>query len=364
MLNRSLAVIALSALASFAEAQTTCTIQLDKDDIFRGKRYELSWNAVPGTNSYILEEIIATDENRTVTRSQTLNTNDPTPSIEVEKTTTVAQDVTYRISTANRACSAQVQVRFAPDVAFSRVAQKSIIPLVGSAPGAHGAQFKTSLRLRRNNTAELEGWLVFHPIGVPGSDADPRIRYSFKNNGPDTIEYDDIVAAFGVTGLGSIDIIPDPTPGGRFIVPFADVRLFNVADGGTYGAIEAQTQAIDFFGDASNRIRTMNVVVPGPQLRLNVGVRSVEAGSMFVSVLRAGERITQRQIAFGRDHLIFSGAAEVTGIALQPGDIVAIQITTGGAIPLYSLTDNKTNDPALYYPPTRTLLDLTFLELQ
>ena len=92
-------------------------------------------------------------------------------------------------------------------------------------------------------------------------------------------------------------------------------------------------------------------------------MRSVEGSGVFVTVRRGTEVIGYRTFTMARDQLLFSSASDFAGMALQKGDTVQIMIYSGSAIPLYSLTDNKTNDPALYYPPTRTLLDLSYFEL-
>src|SRR5262245_61925366 len=91
----------------------------------------------------------------------------------------------------------------------SSTLKKGIIPLVGSTAGLNGASFKTSLRIEA--ISDAYGKIVFHPLGQVARDDDPSIPYSFPHVvSPitDYIQFDDIVAAMGQSGLGSLDIIP------------------------------------------------------------------------------------------------------------------------------------------------------------
>lgn len=360
-MKRALILTGLVLLAIQAQAQ--CDLGITKDDVSRGgKIYLLKWNPVPGATHYIVEEIRTNDAGQQTRLSYEVS-GESTPQLRVSKHSTEPILATYRVTAigATELCTGEIQVQFGMDEALARMTRRSILPLVGSTPGANGALFKTALRLRADDVA-LTGRLIFHPLGQPGSDSDPSIPYAIPAGG--VAEWADIVAEFGIVGLGSLDIVPDPLPGTEtYRVPLAETRLFNVADGGTFGTLEPQTQAIDFLYGVPRAIRGMTATTPGPELRLNMGVRSIEASAIFVSVRRGDTTIGYRSFTMARDQLLFTSAADFTGMELQPGDVVQISVYSGSAIPMYSLTDNKTNDPALYYPPTRTLLDLSYFEL-
>ena len=110
-----------------------------------------------------------------------------------------------------------------------------IVPVAGSVTGANGEPFRTALRLRGRGP----GRIYFRGSSHFGDERDPSVAYYMPVNtegGIATIYFDDIMGAIGVTGLGSLDILPDrpeyeaiaeayvyhQTPGGRFgsDVPF------------------------------------------------------------------------------------------------------------------------------------------------
>src|SRR5687767_9607339 len=80
---------------------------------------------------------------------------------------------------------------------------RAILPVAGSAEGAFGSLFKTELQLNNRSTVEVSGTMVFHPIGRSASAGDPRLSYTLAPH--QTLEYEDVVAALGTSGLGSID---------------------------------------------------------------------------------------------------------------------------------------------------------------
>src|SRR5262249_35058229 len=76
------------------------------------------------------------------------------------------------------------------------------LTVAASTPGAFGSHFKTSVQLFNPNTIPIAGHLVYHPTGVPAGSSDPTIGFSL---GPlQTYSWDDIVAALGQSGVGSL----------------------------------------------------------------------------------------------------------------------------------------------------------------
>jgi len=342
--------IALTLGAVALQAQPfTCTTALKFDDERFGQRYSITWDPVPHADTYILER--STDNFRTTVRREYVDANPTFLRDQVGYQATKDVRVKFRLTARDTQgqlipCSDTKELIFSPDVNFRRIVQKSVIPLVGSTPGLNGSQFKTSLRLRATEDGQ-SGKLVFRRANVYGSDRDPSLNYSFTHKG-DVVNFEDIGATFGIVGLGSLDIVPDANAPAGTTVPFAEVRLFNVASNGTFGTIEAQTQPFAF----SDGFQSISFVVPSSDMRVNMGARSFSASIIIVNIYRGSTQIGQAVHTPPGDTLLFGSANEITGVQLQPGDRVTVN-GQGNWIPLYTLTDNRTNDPALFVPPAK-----------
>jgi hypothetical protein len=363
-MKKMLLAVILGALA--APLYADCTIDVATDDAFRGTKWNLIWNRVNGATSYLIEQW--NDATPNLIRRQSYPANfDPQYIYDVERTSSVPVRVHYRVTATAGLdqCSDEVTVDFAATEWFRRATAKSVVALVGSTRGLNGSNFKTSMRLRAT-AANQSGKLVWHPQNVKGSAVDPTVTYHFTNEG-DVLEYEDLGPIFGQTGLGTLDIVPDATPDGELIVPTAELRLYNVReDGGTFGTLESQTQAFPFITFAPTAIRSMNVTVPGPELRLNLGVRTVLFSSIGYRVLRNNQKVHDGYTEIQPDTLVFQAAKDFLGFAdLRPGDVIQLYSlgSNGGYIPMYSLTDNTTNDPSLFVPPTPVDTNLTRYEM-
>lgn len=358
-MKRTLVLVAF--LMTAAQSFAACVLTVQKTDLDRGREWELKWNHVPGATRYTIESFREDPETGTVTiRKDEVAPRGGSTTVTTEVTVLTTTDMTvrYRISTVGvtDGCSATVDVPYESDSSTQRMMRKSVIPLVGSAPGANGSLFKTSLVLRGTATNQ-RGVLIFHPVNSPGHDTDPFIPYHLAGTAS-TLMWEDVVAAFGQTGLGSIDIVPEFNSTSGWTVPFAETRLYNVAPEGTYGTIESQTQAWDFHDLNPDAIRSLTVTAPPAGLRLNLAVRTFDEATVSVEVFRAGSVIAFREMTLARDFLLFNSAQQMTGIEVLPGDIVTIRLPDGGGVPMYTVTDNRSNDPALYMPPTRVIFDV------
>lgn len=354
---KAIVLFVSTLLAASAGAQ--CTLNLQKEDLGRGERWELSWNKIAGATGYIVESPRTDPDTGTVTTRRKEVSEEAGSRVTTEVSVRTSQNLTvpYRvIATGVADCAATIEVTYTSTVAFERITRKSVIPLVGSARGANNSNFKTSLRLR-GTARNQRGILIFHPANLPARDSDPSLPYDLANTSS-VIVYDDVVAAFGATGLGSIEIVPDFSTEHGWTVPYAEVRLFNVDATGTYGTLETQTQAVDFLTGNPEAITSLILTTPGPELRVNLGVRAFEETIVTMKVSRDGDVIASRDWPLTRDFLFFNSALASTGVTPQPGDLITIEIPGGGGVPMYSLTDNRTNDPALFVPPTRIRFDV------
>jgi hypothetical protein len=347
-------------LLSTIRVDAQCALDLQTSDLRSGKRYEVSWARVPGATSYVLEESSATQP---LTNRLEIPQDNATTRYrrEFARRSTTDVVVTYRVTAVGvNFCSASKNVTYRTDTAFRKLMTRAVIPLVGSTPGAYGSLFKTSLVLRASDSTGQRGKLVFHPSGTPATVADPSIAYNLPNSNS-VMAWDDVVAAFGATGLGSIDIVPDITAA-YIRVPYADVRLFNVTAQGTFGTLEAQTQPYAFTDDNPDADPSLRVTVPATELRLNIGVRTFDDSQINVTVLRDKQKIVDRFWLVTGDLLQFTTANAFVGADLLPGDEIFVRVY-GSGIPIYSLTDNRTNDPALFVPPAPIQLDLSRFEI-
>jgi hypothetical protein len=356
----SCAVLAVLFCAGSLQSSAQCTVALKTKSERSGQRYVLSWDPVPDADTYILEE--STDNFRTVIRREWVDKLPDALTTAVEYQTTVDLRVKFRLTASQPhgsliPCSSTTELVFSDDARYRRMMQKSVIPIVGSTPGLNGSQFRTSLRLRAVHD-DQRGRLVLRRLNIPGTDRDPSIPYALAHKG-DVLQYDDVVAAFGYVGLGSIDIIPDPAAGGGLTVPYAEVRLFNVSSTGTFGTIESQVQPYEYDDDLGFGLGSgQSFVVPDSTLRVNVGVRAFGGSTIVISLRRGNANVAQTVHTASDDTFLFGSLKDMTGGGdAQPGDIVTFS-GQGNFVPMYTLTDNRTNDPALFVPPTKLTLDV------
>ena len=74
----------------------------------------------------------------------------------------------------------------------------------GSLAGAADSFFKTSVQIFNPQAGPLYGAFVFHASGTVASSIDPSM--SFQIPPQQTLSYDDILPAMGLSGLGTVDI--------------------------------------------------------------------------------------------------------------------------------------------------------------
>jgi hypothetical protein len=241
--------------------------------------------------------------------------------------------------------------------------KKAIVPLVGSTPGANGALFKTTLRIQA--LAGAHGRIVFHPLGTIARDSDPSIPYHFAENAGvvDYIQYDDVVAAMGQTGLGSLDIIPDA--GSANIIPPVTTRIFNDTPGGTFGTDEQAIYPLNYFVELYGRppargVAVLNSITFVPpmstQFRRNIGFRTLSNAIFTAYIARKDGTIEPSVVgAFPGEYSTMMSieefARQYMHTTIGPEDGLGIWAMRGKAILFYTYTDNGTNDPSLVISP-------------
>ena len=222
---RSLIVVCSVALIA-PSLHAGCNVSLTgPSEVPSGVKYSLNVSQAGPGYVYTLTENWARNQNQeSPSGKASVAAFTRIPTFQYVHETTFDMPVTYVLtaynpSNPNDACAATLTVNIKADPEFVRTAQRGVIPLVGKTPGLNGADFRTSLTLMGNES--IHGRLVFHPAGQAASDADPSIPYSFTQGAP-VLQFDDLMAAFGRTGLGSLDIIPEGT---NLALPDAKTRI-------------------------------------------------------------------------------------------------------------------------------------------
>lgn len=208
---------------------------------------------------------------------------------------------------------------------------------VGSVKGAGGANFKTSLQIHNGGTDASAGTLVFH---APGNPADGHsVPYALRYG--ETATFDDLLAAFGATGLGSLEIAPVTGP-----APVTSARIFNDAgSAGTSGFSEEAARESSALGPGD----TVVLLAPSDPSaqRFNIGVRPLSEGVTLSITVRnaAGAVVGARTRTFPGTVLDQEAeAAFVPGVAYSGDESFTLSVTAGRAFVYGVAVDNRTND--------------------
>jgi hypothetical protein len=220
----------------------------------------------------------------------------------------------------------------------------AIVPVVGSTPGALGqAFFRSSVQLHNPGTTQIRGHLIYHPQGTSGTASDPSVLYALDPG--ETRSIPDLLPSMGLTGLGSLDVVPeDDLP-----APFVLVRVFN--DAGSQGTTGFASESM-VPGDAlAAGARAVLVAPPDAALyRYNVGVRSLGAGAnLSITVRNAAGTVTRTLTRTYPAHYFEQrdSAAFLQADAVAANDTITIQVVSGSAIVYGATIDNRTNDPSM-----------------
>lgn len=220
----------------------------------------------------------------------------------------------------------------------------AIIPVVGSTPGAVGeAFFRTSVQLYNPRTERMTGRLVYHPAGSSSTPTDPALTYVLEPG--ETRSIADLLPAMGLTGLGSLDVVPDTDTA----TPVLVVRVFNDAGAaGTTGFTEeAVTPAEALVAGEEGFL----IAPPDPALyRFNVGVRTLGSGATLTITARNAAGTVTRTLTRVYPPNFFEqrdSASFLNGAAVAANESITIRVDSGSAIVYGATVDNRTNDPSL-----------------
>lgn len=220
----------------------------------------------------------------------------------------------------------------------------AIVPVVGSTPGALGqAFFRTTVQLHNPRTATVSGQLVYHPQGASAGASDPSFFYSLQPG--ETRSIPDLLPSMGLTGLGSLDVVPQAGS----LLPVIVARVFN--DAGAFGTTGFTEEAVLPAEVLRTGARGILVAPPDSALyRYNVGVRTLGAGATLSVTLRDFTGTVTRTVTRTypanyfeqRDSGAFLGGAPVVS-----NDTLTVEVVSGSAIVYGATIDNRTNDPSM-----------------
>jgi hypothetical protein len=325
---------ALAAVLFTAPADAACKFDIRYD------RGTLRWNRIPGATQYRIVESFARVTNNYTTDEPFVAVTDRASS-EIKVRYVVTAELDPRLLALGEmtvdACSGSLETTLDRDPAFRRLTRKAVLPIVGSSSGAGGARFRTGLTLR--GEPSQRGRIVFHPAGRAAADDDPSIRYGFAESG--TLTFDDVVAAIGQSGTGSLDIIPDDDAVGR--VPQITAYLYNDTPGGTFGTFVPPVFPFDYLHATSH-----SLTIPDPRFRTNIGFRMLADGTFRVAVFNnAGRLMAFHDETYPAGWMQLSSAADLARTTLNPGDSVTLLFPEGAMIAFHTFTENRTNDATL-----------------
>jgi len=227
---------------------------------------------------------------------------------------------------------------------------RGYIPVVGSTAGGLGSNFKTSMQLlfgAPTSTGSITGRLVFHPAGASGSSSDPSLSYTVAAG--QVVTFPDVVAAFGRSGLGSVDLITAPSATKPVII----TRVFN--DAGALGSAGLTEEVID---PSDPRVIpagfTGFLVTPvdPTKTRFNIGVRTFFSGATITAVLRDTNGTVLKTVSKTYLPNFFEQVDSTTffaGTVIGPNQSISITVGGGSAVVYGATTDNITNDPNIQF---------------
>ncbi|HKR65552.1 MAG TPA: hypothetical protein VJZ00_17615 [Thermoanaerobaculia bacterium] len=258
-------------------------------------------------------------------------------------------------------CLGQAKVILNGNKDLGAITEKRIVPLAGSVRGANGSDFHTSLTI--SFAALRSGRIVFRPTGTVASDSDPFLRYAFGDNdepGPSEFYWDDVVAAMGASGTGSLEIIPDPVGDETALhVPNVSARVYNVAQNGTFGSDAEAVRPAEWFLNPVTQHSGAGIFVPAAHgnVRRNIGFRTLTEVSYEITLFAPGGKARHFSGSAPANFTYFSSLDAFVGQPVAANEQVHVSFSNGYAIGFYTVTDNVTNDPAMIVQSPAALED-------
>lgn len=251
---------------------------------------------------------------------------------------TVPGDFIYQISsnyTGGTLSGMQLRRNVRLDVVVSSAPLRfaGVIPVVGSVQGV-GALFRSSLQITNPCPSPIEGMLVFHPAGVPGTASDPTVQFQIPASASKS--YADVTAAFNRSGIGSIDVYTSSC------IPEMTAYVYNdVGAAGTYGFTEDLVRPSEM-PDENAQFFSMPIPTDLTNFRVNVGIRTLGASATIGASVSDADGNFKGSIplrTYGPNY--FEQIPLTTLMAIippPPGGRLFLFVQSGGPVILYSST--------------------------
>jgi hypothetical protein len=374
---RKAAFILIVFIAARAEATVRCAgTNMQRITVDSGQSFTLPVNPIAGVLDYEVARAVDWTLNDTETwslggtirTSRVRETSGAPPDIRetLYNTGDFSYGVLYVVTATNafdnqfKPCAQDYLVEVKPDPVLARDAQRAVVAVAGSLRGANNSVYKTRVSMHNPWDVSINGQVVFHPSGSSGSANDPKLSYSIASGA--TRSWDDIVAAAGGTGLGSLDIVPELVQSGSRPMPQVRVQVISVAaNGGAFGTdVPAVAMTSEEFGAVwVNAGPEFIVDDQNGSKRLAIGIRTL-ADAVTVGANLIAPDGTVRA-TFSRDYPADfheqRSLSDWFSVPPQRNDRVSFFAAhrsaprlPGGAIVYLSETDNVTNDVTVVVP--------------
>jgi len=202
-----------------------------------------------------------------------------------------------------------------------------ITPTTVIARAVSNTNVHTRAVLRNPAGGSTSGSLTFHPQGVAAGPTDPTVAFSLGSD--QTMVLDDLVAAFGTSGAGSVDITGATGSGYMPDVYVTDVEAGTTASPGSFVPTYSVASALQV-NERGMLVAPINL----QQERLRFVVRTFAAGVTFTVTARdpAGTVISITTQTYGANTMMQLTPATFTGVAAQPNESFDISVSSGSAL--------------------------------
>jgi PKD repeat protein len=218
------------------------------------------------------------------------------------------------------------------------------LAVAGSTPGNFGSFFRTAVQLTNPGPGATSGRLFYHEAGL--TPANGTLNFSLAPG--QTIGYDDVVAAMGQSGLGTIDIyVAQGSP-----VPVILTRIYDDAGAaGTSGFTEPSFRVTDVPQSGGGYLIGPSDVA---RYRYNLGFRTLTSDVHVTATVRnsAGAIVHTVSTTFPPNFFIQDSATGFLGFSLANNESIQIAYSGGGLIVYGATVDNVTNDPSAQFLST------------
>ncbi|MEO8383519.1 MAG: ScyD/ScyE family protein [Acidobacteriota bacterium] len=215
----------------------------------------------------------------------------------------------------------------------------AILAGVGSTAGAFGSHWVTPAQISNPHPFPISGKIVFHPAGVSAAPSDPSLSYTLAPFATKT--YDDLVAATGGSGIGSVDVIA--------AVGGAPVMVTRVRDTASANHASAQVPLVDP-ADALWAGSIGSLITPGTAgTRFNIGIRTLSEGvSLTIEQHDTnGAVVATVHRAVPANTFVQIPADVLLGAAPGPNQALTFTVDSGSAIVYGAGVDNDASGMTL-----------------